>query len=80
MASFSNEGAGGESSDPRRATQSRERKDFFALKPTAQGEIAGEIDKFVAFAEGQGSVRLDVAKTINSNAPVQFWIGVQHPF
>jgi hypothetical protein len=25
-------------------------------------------------------LRLDVAKTINSNAPVQFWIGVQHPF
>ena len=25
-------------------------------------------------------LRLDVAKTVNSNAPVQFWIGVQHPF
>jgi anti-anti-sigma regulatory factor len=51
----------GGGNDPRR-TQSRERKDFFALKPTPHGEIAAEIDKFVAFAEGQGSVRLDVAK------------------
>jgi hypothetical protein len=25
-------------------------------------------------------LRLDVAKAINSNAPVQFWVGVQHPF
>jgi len=47
--------------DPRRA-QSRERKDFFALKPSASGELAGEIEKFVAFAESQGTVRLDVAK------------------
>jgi anti-anti-sigma regulatory factor len=47
--------------DPRRV-QSRERKDFFALKPSAHGEIAGEIEKFVAFAESQGTVRLDVAK------------------
>lgn len=48
-------------SDPRRA-QSRDRKDFFALKPTPDGDLAGEIDKFVAFAESQGTVRLDVAK------------------
>jgi anti-anti-sigma regulatory factor len=47
--------------DPRRQA-SRERKDFFALKPTALGDIAGEIEKFVAFAESQGTVRLDVAK------------------
>ncbi|HZZ92675.1 MAG TPA: STAS domain-containing protein [Usitatibacter sp.] len=47
--------------DPRRQ-QSRERKDFFALKPSAQGEIAGEIEKFAAFAQGQGTVRLDVGK------------------
>lgn len=47
--------------DPRR-TQGRERKDFFALKPNAAGELAGEIEKFVAFAESQGSVRLDVSK------------------
>jgi anti-anti-sigma regulatory factor len=48
-------------SDPRRQ-QSRERKDFFALKPTAQGEIAGEIEKFLAFAQSQGTVRLDLGK------------------
>jgi anti-anti-sigma regulatory factor len=47
--------------DPRRV-QSRERKDFFALKPSPHGEIAGEIDKFIAFADSQGTVRLDVAK------------------
>jgi anti-anti-sigma regulatory factor len=51
-----------ESSDPRRNTQTRERKDFFALKPAASGELATEIDKFLAFAESQGTVRLDVAK------------------
>jgi anti-anti-sigma regulatory factor len=49
------------STDPRR-TQSRERKDFFALKPNAEGELAAEIAKFVAFAEEQGTVRLDVSK------------------
>jgi anti-anti-sigma regulatory factor len=47
--------------DPRR-NQNRDRKDFFALKPNASGELAAEIEKFLAFAEGQGSVRLDVAK------------------
>jgi anti-anti-sigma regulatory factor len=47
--------------DPRR-NQSRDRKDFFALKPSASGELAGEIEKFLAFAEAQGTVRLDVAK------------------
>jgi anti-anti-sigma regulatory factor len=47
--------------DPRR-TQSRERKDYFALKPAADGELGGEIAKFIAFAEGEGTVRLDVAK------------------
>src|SRR3954468_6025571 len=41
--------------DPRRP-QSRERKDFFALKPSAHGEIAGEIDKFIAFADSHGTV------------------------
>jgi len=51
-----------EISDPRRNTQTRERKDFFALKPAASGELMGEIDKFLAFAESQGTVRLDVAK------------------
>ena len=47
--------------DPRRQ-QSRERKDFFAMKPGAHGEIAGEIQKFVGFAEARGTVRLDVAQ------------------
>ena len=47
--------------DPRRA-QSRDRKDFFALKSTATGELAPEIEKFLAFAEDMGTVRLDVAK------------------
>jgi len=54
----------GESNDPRR-NQSRERKDFFALKPATGSDISvTEIDKFLAFAEGMGSVRLDVAKVI----------------
>ncbi|HEY2629000.1 MAG TPA: hypothetical protein VGI57_07720 [Usitatibacter sp.] len=48
-------------SDPRR-NQSRDRKDFFQLKANAAGELAGEIEKFRAFTEGQGTVRLDVAK------------------
>jgi hypothetical protein len=26
------------------------------------------------------TIRFDVAKTLNSSAPVQFWFGVQHPF
>jgi anti-anti-sigma regulatory factor len=51
-----------EGGDPRRTAQSRERKDFFALKPTPTGELLGEIEKFLAFAESQGTVRLDVAK------------------
>jgi hypothetical protein len=24
--------------------------------------------------------RFDVAKTVNSSAPVQFWFGITHPF
>ncbi len=47
--------------DPRRV-QSRERKDYFALKPAPDGELAGEIERFIAFAEAQGTVRLDVGK------------------
>ncbi|HEX3061167.1 MAG TPA: hypothetical protein VHP55_00800 [Usitatibacter sp.] len=59
---------GGEgAADPRRATQSRERKDFFALKGDA-GELEGEIDKFLAFAQAQGTVRLDVAKLTGISA------------
>ncbi|HUL95804.1 MAG TPA: hypothetical protein VLT89_07320 [Usitatibacter sp.] len=53
--------ADGAANDPRR-NQSRERKDFFALKPSAGGDLAGEIEKFRAFAESQGTVRLDLAK------------------
>jgi anti-anti-sigma regulatory factor len=48
-------------SDPRRA-QSRERKDFFALKPNALGELAPEIEKLAAFAESMGTVRIDFSK------------------
>jgi anti-anti-sigma regulatory factor len=53
---------GGDSAaDPRRATQSRERKDFFTLKGDA-GELEADIEKFLAFAQAQGTVRLDVSK------------------
>jgi len=53
--------------DPRRA-QSRERKDFFAIKPTVTGELAVEIEKFLAFAEDMGTVRLDVSKITTMTA------------
>jgi anti-anti-sigma regulatory factor len=53
--------------DPRRS-QSRERKDFFALKPSATGELADEIEKFLAFAEDMGTVRLDVGKVVSITA------------
>ena len=49
------------SGDPRRS-QSRERKDFYAFKPGSDGELAADIAKFVAFAEEQGTIRIDVAK------------------
>ena len=53
---------GGDSqSDPRRS-QARERKDFFAFKPGPDGDLAGEIARFVAFAEEQATVRFDVSK------------------
>jgi len=52
---------GDQGADPRR-NASRERKDFFAFKPGADGELAAEIAKFGAFADQQGSVRLDVGK------------------
>lgn len=52
---------GDSANDPRR-NQNRDRKDFFALKPAPSGELLGEIDKFLAFAEGQGAVRLDLSK------------------
>jgi anti-anti-sigma regulatory factor len=53
---------GGDAANDPRRNQSRERKDFFALKPSATGELTGEIEKFLVFAESQGTVRLDVAK------------------
>ena len=58
---------GDAANDPRR-NQNRERKDFFGLKPNAGGELAAEIEKFLVFAEGQGTVRLDVAKVTAINA------------
>jgi anti-anti-sigma regulatory factor len=53
---------GGDAGNDPRRNQNRERKDFFALKPSATGELLTEIDKFRVFAEAQGTVRLDVAK------------------
>jgi anti-anti-sigma regulatory factor len=52
---------GTEAGDPRR-TQGRERKDLFTMKPSADGELAGEVERFLAFAESQGTVRLDMSK------------------
>ncbi len=52
---------GDAANDPRR-NQNRERKDFFGLKPSPSGDLAADIEKFLAFAESQGTVRLDVAK------------------
>jgi anti-anti-sigma regulatory factor len=52
----------GESANDPRRTQSRERKDFFMLKPAADGAIAGEVEKLAAFAEAQGTVRIDMGK------------------
>ena len=56
-----------EAPDPRR-TQSRERKDFFALKVAPGGHLSTEIEKLLAFAEANGSVRLDVAKLTSINS------------
>ncbi len=53
--------------DPRR-TQSRDRKDFFILRPNALGELAPEIEKLVAFAESMGTVRLDLGKIASITA------------
>ena len=52
---------GESAADPRRA-QGRERKDFFLLKPSPDGALAGEIEKLVGFAESQGTVRIDLGK------------------
>lgn len=54
-------------SDPRR-NLSRERKDFFVLAPTAMGGLAPEIDRFLAFAESMGTVRLDLGKVASITA------------
>lgn len=54
-------------SDPRRV-QGRERKDFFALKPNPMGELAPEIEKFLAFAESMGTVRVDLGKVASITA------------
>jgi len=48
-------------SDVRR-TQSRENKDFFALKPGPMGDLSSEIGKFLDFTEEKGSVRVDFGK------------------
>src|SRR5688572_15808449 len=52
--------------DPRQ-NQAKERKDFFGFR--GGKELAAEIEKFRAFAEGQGSVRLDVGKITVIAAP-----------
>ena len=54
-------------SDPRRA-QSRDRKDFFALKPNPMGELAPEIAKFLVFAESMGTVRMELGKIASITA------------
>ncbi len=56
--SEASDGAG----DPRRAQQSRERKDLYTIKPGPGGEIVAEIEKFLQFAEQMGAVRLDVSR------------------
>lgn len=63
-----------ETADPRRGGQGRERKDIFVLKAAADGTLAGEIEKFGAFAHEQGTVRLDTAKVaaITANEAATF--------
>ena len=70
---------GGDTANDPRRNQSRERKDFIALKPSASGELTGEIEKFLSFAESQGTVRLDVAKVnaISSEDADLFASGLQ---
>jgi anti-anti-sigma regulatory factor len=45
-----------------RRNQSRENKDFFAIKPGPMGELAGAIEHFLDFTEDKGSVRVDFGK------------------
>jgi anti-anti-sigma regulatory factor len=54
-------------SDVRR-NQSRENKDFFALKPGPTGDLAGEVEKFLDFTEDKGSVRVDFSKITSITA------------
>ncbi len=50
-----------ENIDPRRK-EKRERKDFYALTPAADGALLAEIDKFEAFATEMGSCRVGLEK------------------
>lgn len=54
-------GDAAESTDPRRK-EKRERKDFFALTPSIDGALLGEIDKCEAFATETGSCRVSLEK------------------
>jgi len=50
-----------ESGDPQRK-EKRELKDFFQMKPGADGALLSEIDRFEAFAKEMGSARIDFSK------------------
>ncbi len=50
-----------ESGDPQRK-EKRELKDFFQMKPGADGALLSEIDRLEAFAKEMGSARLDFSK------------------
>jgi anti-anti-sigma regulatory factor len=50
-----------ENADPRRK-EKRDRKDFFALTPGADGALLREIDKFEAFTTEMGSCRIGLEK------------------
>jgi len=47
--------------DPRRK-EKRERKDFFQIKPGADGALLAEIDRLEAFTREMGSARVDFSK------------------
>lgn len=50
-----------EEGDPRRK-EKRERKDFFPIKPGADGALLPEIDRFEIFVKEMGSARIDFGK------------------
>lgn len=50
-----------EEGDPRRK-EKRERKDFFPIKPSADGALLPEIDRFEQFVKEMGSARIDFNK------------------